>query len=134
MRTKPLRLSFRARLQDFQNISARFAFVFIYGHRFASVNKGIVKVMTNREVVAALCAKTALPEQTVRQVLNTVIDTIKDAVWDGDRVSLTNFGSFYLAERKERTYANPKPGKPKVRPAHKFPKFVPAPSFEEMVR
>ncbi len=90
--------------------------------------------MTNRELVAAISAKTALSEPAAREVLNTVIETIKDAVWDGDKVTLTNFGTFYLAERKARAYARPKPGMPKVKPAYKYPKFVPAPNFEELVR
>lgn len=90
--------------------------------------------MTSRELVAAISAKTALTEPEAREVLNTVLETIKDAVWDGDKVTLTNFGTFYLAERKAHTYKNPKPHMPPVRPASKYPKFVPAPSFEELVR
>ncbi len=90
--------------------------------------------MTNRELVAAISAKTALTEPEAREVLNAVLDSIKDAVWDGDKVTLTNFGSFYLAERKARAYRNPKPHMPPIKPASKYPKFIPAPSFEELVR
>lgn len=90
--------------------------------------------MTNREMVAAISARTALSEAEAREVLNTVLETIKDAVWDGDKVTLTNFGTFYLAERKARAYANPKPHMPTVKPARKYPKFLPAPNFEELVR
>jgi len=78
--------------------------------------------MTNREMIAAIAAKTALSQQTSREVLQTVIDTIQDAVWDGDRVTLTDFGSFYLAERKGRAAAT------------KYPKFVPAKKFQDLVR
>lgn len=84
--------------------------------------------MTQRELVAAICARTALPEQTAREVLQVVIATIEDAVWDGDRVTLTNFGSFYLAERKVRTQSDGQ------KTAKKYPKFVPASHFEELVR
>ncbi len=90
--------------------------------------------MTNRELIAAVSAKTPLSEQEAREVVNTVIETIKDAVWDGDKVTLTNFGSFFLAERKARAYKNPKPHMPPIKPASKYPKFTPAPSFEELVR
>lgn len=90
--------------------------------------------MTNRELVAAISAKTALSEQAAREVLTTVLETIKDAVWDGDKVTLTNFGSFFLAERKARKLPKPRPGMPSFRPAQKYPKFVPASNFEEMVR
>ncbi|NUO19877.1 HU family DNA-binding protein [bacterium] len=90
--------------------------------------------MTNREMLAAISARTALSEAEAREVLSVILDTIKDAVWDGDKVMLTNFGTFYLAERKARTYKNPKPHMPAVRPARKYPKFVPAPNFEELVR
>lgn len=90
--------------------------------------------MTNRELIAAVCAKTALSEPEAREVVSTILETIKDAVWDGGRVTLTNFGTFSLAERKARAYANPKPHMPAIRPARKYPKFVPAPSFDELVR
>ncbi len=90
--------------------------------------------MTNRELVAAISAKTALSEPEAREVLNAVLDSIKDAVWDGDKVTLTNFGTFYLAERKARAYKNPKPHMPPIKPATKYPKFIAAPSFEELVR
>jgi len=90
--------------------------------------------MTNRELIAAISAKTALTEAEAREVLNTVLDSIKDAVWDGDKVTLTNFGTFYLAERKARAYKNPKPHMPPVKPASKYPKFKASPRFEELVR
>jgi len=84
--------------------------------------------MTQRELIAAICARTALSEQTAREVLQVVVATIEDAVWDGDRVTLTNFGSFYLAERKVRTQSGGE------KTAKKYPKFVPAQHFEELVR
>lgn len=90
--------------------------------------------MTNKELIAAVSAKTALSEQASREVLNTILETIQDAVWDGDKVTLTNFGYFYLAERKARPFAKPKAHMPLIKPARKYPKFVPSPNFEELVR
>ncbi|MBK6911947.1 MAG: HU family DNA-binding protein [bacterium] len=88
--------------------------------------------MTQRELIAAVCARTALPDQTVREMLQVVVATIQDAVWDGDKVTINNFGSFYLAERKARAVATPEtPAPPATR---KYPKFAPAPYFEELVR
>ncbi|MCL4305445.1 HU family DNA-binding protein [bacterium] len=90
--------------------------------------------MTNKELVAAIAARTALSQQTSLEVLQVVIETIKDTVWDGDRVNLSDFGSFYLAERKARTGRNPRTGEEMLIPASKFPKFVPAKKFKDLVR
>lgn len=90
--------------------------------------------MTNRELVAAIAAKTALSKQTSSEVLQAVIETIQDAVWDGDKVTLSDFGSFYLAERVARKGRNPHTGAELEIPAAKYPKFVPAESFKRLVR
>jgi DNA-binding protein HU-alpha len=90
--------------------------------------------MTNKELVAAIAAKTALTQQTSKEVLQTVIETIQDSVWDGDCVTIADFGSFYLAERKARTVRNPQTGAEIEVAAKKYPKFVPAKKFKDLVR
>ena len=90
--------------------------------------------MTNRELIAAISAKTALSQQTSREVLQTIIETIQDAVWDGDRVTVTDFGTFYLAESKPRTVRDSVTGETRKLPARKLPKFIPSKAFEELVR
>ncbi|MBK6765466.1 MAG: HU family DNA-binding protein [bacterium] len=89
--------------------------------------------MTNRELIAAIAAKTALSQQTSKEVLQTVIETIQDAVWDGDRVTISDFGSFYLAERKARAASKDLASTPQAA-AIKFPKFAPAKKFQDLVR
>ncbi|MCB9357652.1 MAG: HU family DNA-binding protein [Calditrichaeota bacterium] len=90
--------------------------------------------MTNKELIAAIAAKTALSPETSKEVLQTVVETIQDAVWDGDRVTISDFGSFYLAERKARTGRNPRTGEAMELAASKHPKFIPAKKFKDMVR
>ena len=56
-------------------------------------------------------------------VVNTIFDSIGDALVSGDRVEIRGFGSFSIRERDAREARNPKSGEVVSIPAKKTPFF-----------
>ena len=57
------------------------------------------------------------------EIINTVLDKIKDALSTGNKVQLVGFGTFSVVKRKARQGRNPRTGKKIKIPARKVPKF-----------
>lgn len=51
-----------------------------------------------------------LYHRDVENIVNTVLDTITDALKNGDRVELRGFGAFSVKQRRARTGRNPRTG------------------------
>lgn len=69
--------------------------------------------MTKSELVAAVAdANPSLPRKHAEFVVNTIFDSMRDALLDGDRIEIRGFGSFTVRTREPRTGRNPKTGRP----------------------
>jgi len=88
--------------------------------------------MNKDELATAVAAKTGITKRTAEEVVNAVLDTIADVVRDGDRVTLSGFGTFALVERAARKGRNPKTGNMIVIAARKAPRFTPGKKLKEM--
>jgi integration host factor subunit beta len=67
--------------------------------------------MTKSELIARLAElNPSLYHRDLEQLVNTVFDTITEALKNGDRVELRGFGAFSLRERKARVGRNPRTG------------------------
>jgi DNA-binding protein HU-beta len=66
-------------------------------------------------------------------MLDAILDTIKDTVSDGDKVTLVGFGTFAMMQRSARRGRNPRTGKAINIPAKKVPRFIPGKDFKEIV-
>ena len=65
--------------------------------------------MTKSELIARLAElNPSLYHRDLEQLVNTVFDTITEALENGDRVELRGFGAFSLRERKARVGRNPR--------------------------
>lgn len=79
--------------------------------------------MRKQELIKSVVAKVKLPAGQVEKVFDSIFDEIRDAMAKGEKVSLTGFGIFEVAERNERDVRNPRTGE-KIRiGASKAPKF-----------
>ena len=87
--------------------------------------------MHRDELLIAVSARTGLSHKAAEEVLDTILATIMDAVRDGDKVSLSGFGSFLLAERPARDGRNPRTGEKISIPARKVPRFIPGTQFRK---
>jgi DNA-binding protein HU-beta len=90
--------------------------------------------MNKEDLVTAVAAKSGLTKKSAEETVQAVFDTIRDAVWDGDKVTLAGFGNFLLAERSARKGRNPRTGEEVDIAARKVPKFVPGKQFKEYVK
>lgn len=59
-------------------------------------------------------------------MVDTVVDTMKDAVANGDRIEIRGFGTFQQRVRATKTGYNPSTGKTMVLPANKTILFKPS--------
>ena len=67
--------------------------------------------MTKSELIARLAElNPSLYHGDLEKLVNTVFDTITEALENGDRVELRGFGAFSLRERKARVGRNPRTG------------------------
>ena len=90
--------------------------------------------MTKAEIVSEIAAKTGLEKQVVLTVVESMMDTIKTSMINGDEVFLRGFGSFIIKHRAEKTARNISKNTTIIIPAHNIPAFKPAKEFMEKVK
>ena len=79
--------------------------------------------MNKTELIDAVAKKAELSKKDAEKAINAVMDAVKDALADGDKVQLVGFGTFEVKERAARTGINPRT-KAKIEiPASKAPVF-----------
>ena len=81
-------------------------------------------VMTKSELITRLAAQNpSLYHRDIERLVNTIFDTITEALVVGDRVELRGFGAFSLRERKGRMGRNPRTGEAVSVNAKRMPFF-----------
>ena len=78
------------------------------------------------KVSEVTCAKTE-----AQDAVNTLFEALRDALASGERVTISNFGSFYVKFQKARTGRNPKTGETIDIPPRKVVKFAPSPALNK---
>ncbi|MBU1122278.1 MAG: HU family DNA-binding protein [Candidatus Omnitrophota bacterium] len=66
--------------------------------------------MRKRDIVLKISKETGIKQVIVREVVQRTFDVILDALKDGKRIELRNFGIFQVKLRKKRVGRNPKTG------------------------
>jgi DNA-binding protein HU-beta len=90
--------------------------------------------MNKGGLVAEVSKRTGLSKADVGRVVDASIDTIRETVVKGERVTLADFGTFERKRRNQRVARNPrKPDVPIVVPARDLPAFTPGKEFREHV-
>lgn len=90
--------------------------------------------MTKAELVSRVAEKANMSKANAEKALNAFIDTVKEALSQGDKISLVGFGTFSVAERSAREGRNPKTGEKLTIPACKVVKFKPGNMLKEVVK
>ena len=90
--------------------------------------------MTKAEIVSEIAAKTGLEKQVVLTVVESMMDTIKTSMINGNEVFLRGFGSFIIKRRAEKTARNISKNTTIIIPAHNIPAFKPAKEFIDKVK
>ena len=79
--------------------------------------------MNKVELIAQIAEKSGLSKKDAEKALAAVIDTITEAVSNGDKVQLVGFGSFEVKQREARVGRNPKTKEAIEIPATRIPIF-----------
>ena len=66
--------------------------------------------MRKRDLVLKISGDTQIKQVVVKEVVQKVFDTILEALKNGKRIELRNFGVFQVKKRKKRIGRNPKTG------------------------
>lgn len=87
--------------------------------------------MNRQELITKIANKTGLMKKDAEDAVVAFMDVVKESLIDGEKISLTGFGTFDIVERAARTGRNPKDGSTIQIAASKAPKFKPAKSLKE---
>ena len=91
--------------------------------------------MSKDELIDSVASKTDASKKEVERIINAVLETITNALTDGEKVALTGFGTFDVSKRAARTGVNPQnPGQKIQIPAMTVPKFKAGKSLKDAVK
>lgn len=89
--------------------------------------------MNKSELVDAIALSADISKAAAGRALDATLDTIAQALKDGDQVSLVGFGSFQVKERAARTGRNPQTGETIQIKASKVPGFKAGKALKDAV-
>ena len=87
--------------------------------------------MNKSEIIAAMAEKSGLSKKDSEKALGAFMDTVVDALKEGDKVALVGFGTFDVRERAARTGLNPRTKEPIEIAASKAPAFKAGKAFKD---
>lgn len=90
--------------------------------------------MNKTELVAAVAAKAELSKKDAEAAVNAVFDSVKDALAEGDKVSLIGFGTFSVKTRAARTGLNPRTKETIEIPESNVPAFKAGSALKDAVK
>jgi len=79
--------------------------------------------MTKAELVSAVAEKAGIRKKDAEAALNAFVESVTEALKNGDKVEIRGFGTFFMKERSPRVGRNPQTGKKIKIPAKLSPAF-----------
>ena len=89
--------------------------------------------MNKTELVANVAEKAGLSKKDAEKALSAVIESVEEALVEGDKVQLIGFGTFEVKDRAARTGRNPQTGKEIKIAASKNPVFKAGKALKDAV-
>ncbi len=89
--------------------------------------------MNKLDLVNAIAKEADVSKKTAEAALTAVLDSIKDALVKGEKVSLVGFGTFETRKRAARKGRNPQTGKEMKIAAKTVPAFKPGKALKDAV-
>jgi len=90
--------------------------------------------MNKAQLVEKVADEVGLTKKDTRKVVDAVTQTITEALSGGEKVTLVNFGTFRVRNRKSRKGRNPQTGEKIQIPAKKVVKFKIGKGLREVVK
>ena len=89
--------------------------------------------MTKADLVEEVTRVTELARKESETVVETIFESIIQALQTNDKIEIRGFGSFRTRQRKPRVGRNPKTGDRVEVPAKKIPFFKPSKELKDLV-
>lgn len=89
--------------------------------------------VTKAELIEEVIRITELPRKESETVVETVFESIIEALQKNDKIEIRGFGSFRTRERRGRTGRNPKTGAKVEVPPKRIPFFKPSKELKDFV-
>ena len=90
--------------------------------------------MTKIELVREIASKTGLSTKDAMVIIESLMETIKTSMTNGEEVFLRGFGSFIIKHRADKTARDISKNTTVIVPAHDIPAFKPAKDFLDKVK
>jgi DNA-binding protein HU-beta len=89
--------------------------------------------MTKAEIINKVSQETGMNRKDAIVALEIFLDSVKETLREGEKVSLVGFGTFYVKEKNARNGRNPRTGeKIRIPPKH-IATFKPGKAFRQLV-
>ena len=79
--------------------------------------------MNKAALTEKLAEQAGIPKVRAAAYINTLVDAIAEALVEGEKVTISDFGTFTVSQRREFTGHNPKNGSEIRVPARRIPVF-----------
>ncbi len=89
--------------------------------------------MTKADIVSEVYEKVGLSKKEATDIVETVLDSIKDTLKAGETVKIAGFGNFVIREKGSRKGRNPKTGENIEITPRKVVTFKPSMIFKDFV-
>jgi integration host factor subunit beta len=89
--------------------------------------------LTKADLIEEVLKVSELPRKESETIVETIFESIIDALQKGDKIEIRGFGSFRTRQRRGRIGRNPKTGEKVEVPAKKIPFFKPSKELKDFV-
>ena len=89
--------------------------------------------MNKNDLIAAVASSAGLSKSDSTRAIESLLDTVTNALKRGEKVSIVGFGNFTVTDRKATTGRNPRTGESIQIPASKRPKFTVGKALKDSV-
>lgn len=89
--------------------------------------------MNRTDVIALIAEEESMTKRKAEEVVRVIIDTMKEALIQGEKVQITGFGTFEVRDRAPRVGRNPKTNEEVHIDAFRKPVFRASQTLKERV-
>ena len=89
--------------------------------------------MNKSDLISKMAEKSEMTKKDSEKALKALIESVEEALANGDKVQLVGFGTFEVKERKEKIGRNPRTREEIKIPASKTPGFKAGKELKDLV-
>ncbi len=90
--------------------------------------------MTKADLVTRIADEAEISKKAAANALDAVVSAVHEVLKSGEKIRITDLGSFSVVKRQARQGVNPRTGKPIKIPATTAPKFSAAKALKDTVK